>query len=89
MFFRPGTRHPIIEDDVVIYPGATILGGSTVIGKGAIIGGKRADHQFSGAGHESDVEDAIERGWALVQAAGPYEPAPSIYLPITAGSMKL
>jgi serine O-acetyltransferase len=37
---RPGTRrHPIIEDDVVIYAGATILGGDTVIGKGAIIGG--------------------------------------------------
>lgn len=32
-------RHPTIEDDVVIYAGATILGGDTVIGKGAVIGG--------------------------------------------------
>lgn len=32
-------RHPIIEDDVVIYAGATILGGDTCIGKGAVIGG--------------------------------------------------
>ena len=32
-------RHPTIEDDVVIYANATILGGSTVIGKGSIIGG--------------------------------------------------
>ncbi len=32
-------RHPTIEDDVIIYAGATILGGETVIGKGAIIGG--------------------------------------------------
>ena len=32
-------RHPTIEDDVVIYSGATILGGNTVIGKGCIIGG--------------------------------------------------
>ena len=32
-------RHPTIEDDVVIYSGATILGGNTVIGKGSIIGG--------------------------------------------------
>jgi serine O-acetyltransferase len=32
-------RHPTIEDDVTIYPGATILGGETVIGKGSIIGG--------------------------------------------------
>ena len=31
-------RHPIIEDDVVIYAGATILGRVT-IGRGAIIGG--------------------------------------------------
>lgn len=32
-------RHPTIEDNVVIYAGATILGGDTIIGKGAIIGG--------------------------------------------------
>ena len=32
-------RHPTIEDDVVIYAGATILGGQTVIGKGTTIGG--------------------------------------------------
>jgi serine O-acetyltransferase len=36
----PGTRrHPTLEDDVVIYANATILGGQTVIGKGAVIGG--------------------------------------------------
>lgn len=32
-------RHPTIEDDVVIYANATILGGETIIGRGAIIGG--------------------------------------------------
>ena len=32
-------RHPTIEDDVVIYANATILGGETIIGKKAIIGG--------------------------------------------------
>ena len=32
-------RHPKIEDEVVIYANATILGGETVIGKGSIIGG--------------------------------------------------
>jgi len=32
-------RHPTIEDDVVIYAGATILGGDTVIGRGSVIGG--------------------------------------------------
>ncbi len=36
----PGARrHPTLEDDVVIYAGATILGGDTVIGAGAVIGG--------------------------------------------------
>lgn len=32
-------RHPIIEDRVVIYSNATILGGETVIGKDSVIGG--------------------------------------------------
>ena len=36
---REGKRHPTIEDDVVIYAGATILGGKTTIGKGSVIGG--------------------------------------------------
>lgn len=32
-------RHPTIEDNVVIYAGATILGGKTTIGKNSVIGG--------------------------------------------------
>lgn len=32
-------RHPTIEDGVVLYAGATVLGGRTVIGRGAVIGG--------------------------------------------------
>jgi serine O-acetyltransferase len=32
-------RHPTIEDNVIVYSGATILGGDTVIGAGSIIGG--------------------------------------------------
>lgn len=32
-------RHPTLEDHVVVYAGATILGGDTVIGQGSIIGG--------------------------------------------------
>src|SRR5690606_24008698 len=31
-------RHPLVEDDVVIYAGATVLGRVT-IGRGAVIGG--------------------------------------------------
>lgn len=32
-------RHPNIEDDVVIYAGATILGGDVTIGRGSVVGG--------------------------------------------------
>lgn len=36
---RGKKRHPTIEDDVIIYAGATILGGETVIGARSVIGG--------------------------------------------------
>ncbi len=36
---RGTKRHPTVEDDVVIYAGATILGGETVVGRGCVIGG--------------------------------------------------
>ena len=36
---RGKKRHPTIEDDVIIYAGATILGGDTVIGARSVIGG--------------------------------------------------
>ena len=32
-------RHPDVEDNVVIYAGATILGGRTVIGRDSVVGG--------------------------------------------------
>ncbi|MDB5158098.1 MAG: serine acetyltransferase [Mucilaginibacter sp.] len=32
-------RHPTVEDDVVIYSGATILGGETIVGHNSVIGG--------------------------------------------------
>jgi serine O-acetyltransferase len=37
--YRGRKRHPDIEDDVIIYSGATILGGDTVIGARSVIGG--------------------------------------------------
>lgn len=37
--YRGVRRHPTIEDDVIIYSGATILGGDTVIGARSVIGG--------------------------------------------------
>lgn len=36
---RNKKRHPTIEDDAIIYAGATILGGDTVIGARSVIGG--------------------------------------------------
>jgi len=36
---RGQRRHPTLEDNVVIYAGATILGGNTIIGHDSIVGG--------------------------------------------------
>ncbi len=36
---RDAKRHPTIEDDVIVYSGATILGGDTVIGARSVVGG--------------------------------------------------
>jgi serine O-acetyltransferase len=36
---RGRKRHPTLEDNVVVYAGATILGGETVIGRDSVIGG--------------------------------------------------
>lgn len=36
---RGAKRHPTIEDDVIIYSGATILGGDTVVGARSVVGG--------------------------------------------------
>lgn len=39
MMRNGGKRHPTIEEDVIVYSGATILGGETVIGARSVIGG--------------------------------------------------
>ncbi|MCX5857014.1 MAG: serine acetyltransferase, partial [Deltaproteobacteria bacterium] len=36
---RHQKRHPTIEDDVIIYANATVLGGKTVLGARSVIGG--------------------------------------------------
>ena len=35
---RGTKRHPTLEDDVVVYANATILGGQTVVGERSVIG---------------------------------------------------
>jgi len=53
-------RHPTIEDNVVIYSGATILGGSTTIGHDSIIGGNvwltYSVPPFSVVYHKSEIK---------------------------------
>lgn len=52
-------RHPTIQDNVVIYSGATILGGRTIIGNDSIIGGNvwltSSVEPFSIVYHKSEV----------------------------------
>ena len=35
---RDAKRHPTLEDDVIIYANATVLGGNTVVGARTVIG---------------------------------------------------
>lgn len=35
---RGRKRHPTVEDDVIVYANATVLGGDTVLGRGSVIG---------------------------------------------------
>ena len=52
-------RHPTIEDNVVVYSGATILGGETIVGHDSVIGGNvwltKAVQPFSIVYHQTGV----------------------------------
>lgn len=69
---KGGARHPVVEDDVVIYAGATLLGRIT-IGKGSVIGGNvwltrsvPPASNISQAHMRSDMNDPADRN-----ASGP------------------
>jgi len=63
-------RHPIVEDDVVIYAGATILGRVT-IGRGATIGGNVwITHDVAAGSHVSQAVLRSEAGRAASVASG-------------------
>lgn len=57
-------RHPTVEDNVVIYSGATILGGNTTIGHSSIIGGNvwltKSVPAFSTVYHKPEIK-VVER----------------------------
>lgn len=58
-------RHPTIEDNVVIYAGATILGGETTIGHDSVIGGSvwltKSVAPFSRVYYEGFVRQSVEK----------------------------
>jgi serine O-acetyltransferase len=64
-------RHPTIEDDVVIYANATILGGEAIIGAGSVIGGNvwltHAVPPGSIVTHAATIERALEAGESLLE----------------------
>jgi serine O-acetyltransferase len=53
-------RHPTIEDNVVIYANATILGGKTIVGHDSVIGGNvwltNSVEPYSLVYHQSQIE---------------------------------
>ena len=49
-------RHPTLEDNVVVYSSASIMGGDTVIGKGSIIGSNTFTTQSVPAGSRISVK---------------------------------
>lgn len=57
-------RHPDIEDDVIVYANATILGGQTVIGRGAVIGGNTWITESVPAGAVVYSNDRTSKGTA-------------------------
>ncbi|VTU45938.1 serine O-acetyltransferase EpsC [Variovorax sp. PBL-E5] len=64
-------RHPVVEDEVVIYAGATILGRVT-IGRGAVIGGNvwlTADVPPGASVTQAGVQNAAASGEVLSAAA--------------------
>lgn len=60
-------RHPTLEDDVVIYANATILGGDTIIGAGSVIGGNVWLTHSVSAGSVVTHESTVERPRAPVE----------------------
>jgi serine O-acetyltransferase len=62
-------RHPVIEDDVVIYAGATVLGRIT-LGRGAVIGGNVwLTHDVPPGGRVTQAQSQSREGVAHVAAA--------------------
>lgn len=70
-------RHPTVEDGVVIYANATILGGDTVIGQGSTIGGNVFLTHSVPAGSTVTMEDARVRIKSRSTPGSRHAPAPA------------
>jgi serine O-acetyltransferase len=70
---RGAKRHPTLEDEVVVYAGATILGGETVVGKGSVIGG----NVWLTASVPPHSRVTLSRGQLAVEVATRTIPSPS------------
>ena len=46
-----GKRHPTLEDDVIVYANAIVLGGGTVVGQGSVVGASVLLTRSIAAGH--------------------------------------
>jgi serine O-acetyltransferase len=68
---RNTKRHPTIEDDVIIYANATILGGETVVGARSVIGG----NVWMIKSVPPDTQVLLERHKLVYFATGEQEPA--------------
>ncbi|WP_295960107.1 serine O-acetyltransferase EpsC [Rhodoferax sp.] len=70
-------RHPIVEDDVVIYAGATVLGRVT-LGQGASIGGNVwLTHDVAPGAHVTQATSRQEPRPAAPTSSTPSEPVPA------------
>lgn len=63
---RGKKRHPTLEDDVVVYANATILGGETIVGKGTVIGSNVWLTQSVAPGNVVSLEKPVLRMKGLV-----------------------
>ena len=82
--FRNKKRHPTIEDDVIIYSNATILGGETVIGARSTIGGNVWIIDESVPSDTKVVlkkPELIYSGYNCKQSSRPQEQKPTTHFP--------
>jgi len=75
--YREGVkRHPTLEDNVIVYAGATILGGTTIIGRGSVIEGNAwvVDSVPAGSSVTAQIEVHVRRNQMNQEVTQPRSP---------------